>query len=276
AAVPPADAGPPPDPALRPGRADLLAAHGYNALALPTELVPFDLLTDSWAERADGFVAARTRLLAERPAPPELTAHDWLPMPEVVPTRSGRTAEELLCRCHPGPRGVVLHAAAFPTWLSTLADLGYEPVAVGIGRLDPETIEAFAAELTRRTPGSVSFVVVEAASNAAGGVPVEPAALRELRRVTAAHGVPLVLDASRVVDNAVQLAGPDGDPWTGVRDMLAVADTATLSLSKDFGVTAGGLVATRDPELAARLREHVARRGAEVDRATRMTLRAAL
>ncbi|MFG1935976.1 SDR family NAD(P)-dependent oxidoreductase [Micromonospora tulbaghiae] len=276
AAVPPADAGPPPDPALRPGRADLLAAHGYNALALPTELVPFDLLTDSWAERADGFVAARTRLLAERPAPPELTAHDWLPMPEVVPTRSGRAAEELLCRCHPGPRGVVLHAAAFPTWLSTLADLGYEPVAVGIGRLDPETIEAFAAELTRRAPGSVSFVVVEAASNAAGGVPVEPAALRELRRVTAAHGVPLVLDASRVVDNAVQLAGPGGDPWTVVRDMLAVADTATLSLSKDFGVTAGGLVATRDPELAARLREHVARRGAEVDRATRMTLRAAL
>ncbi|MEU8367268.1 SDR family NAD(P)-dependent oxidoreductase [Micromonospora tulbaghiae] len=276
AAAPPADAGPPPDPALRPGRADLLAAHGYNALALPTELVPFDLLTDSWAERADGFVAARTRLLAERPAPPELTAHDWLPMPEVVPTRSGRAAEELLCRCHPGPRGVVLHAAAFPTWLSTLADLGYEPVAVGIGRLDPETIEAFAAELTRRTPGSVSFVVVEAASNAAGGVPVEPAALRELRRVTAAHGVPLVLDASRVVDNAVRLAGPGGDPWTVVRDMLAVADTATLSLSKDFGVTAGGLVATRDPELAARLREHVARRGAEVDRATRMTLRAAL
>ncbi|WP_431874894.1 SDR family NAD(P)-dependent oxidoreductase [Micromonospora marina] len=275
-AAPPADAGPPPDPALRPGRTDLLAAHGYNALALPTELVPFDLLTDSWAERADSFVAARTRLLAERPAPPELTAHDWLPMPEVVPTRSGRTAEELLCRCHPGPRGVVLHAAAFPTWLSTLADLGYEPVAVGAGRLDPDTIAAFAVELTRRPAGSVSFVVVEAANNAAGGVPVAAGVLRELRRVTAAHGVPLVLDASRVVDNAVQLAGPGGDPWPVVRDMLAVADTATLSLSKDFGVTAGGLVATRDPELAARLREHVARRGSEVDRATRMTLRAAL
>ncbi|MBB5953773.1 acyl transferase domain-containing protein/pimeloyl-ACP methyl ester carboxylesterase/nucleoside-diphosphate-sugar epimerase/SAM-dependent methyltransferase [Saccharothrix tamanrassetensis] len=261
-AAPVKAAGSPPDPTTEPGRSAILAGHGYNPLTLAHDLVPVDLLTDSWAERADAFIARRMRDLAERPAAPKLTAHDWLPFAEVLPTRSGRSAEAMLCRSRPGRRGVVLHTAVFPTWLLALTDVGYEPVQVGDGRtLDP-------GDIARAVDDRTAFVVVEASNNAGGGYPIGLDELREVRRITRERGVDLVLDASRIVENAMFLAD-GGDPWPVVREMLALADTATFSLSKDFGVGAGGLLATNDEALAARLREDVARRGWEVDLATR-------
>ncbi|XVV00821.1 alpha/beta fold hydrolase [Actinosynnema sp. CA-248983] len=257
----------PGDPTSAQGRAAILAAHGFNALLLPTESVPVDLLTDSWAERADAFVARRARDLDDRPAP-ALTTHDWLPFGEVVPVRSGRAAEAMLCRNLPGRRGVVLHTSVFPTWLLALTDAGFEPVAVGDGRrLDPERV---AAAIDERT----SFVVVEASNNAGGGYPIGLDELRRLREITARRGVPLMLDASRVVENAVFL--DRDDPWSAVREMLSLVDTATFSLSKDFGVAAGGLLATDDQALADRLREDVRRRGWDVDLSTRNRIAAAV
>ncbi|MEU6153492.1 SDR family NAD(P)-dependent oxidoreductase [Actinosynnema sp. NPDC047251] len=255
------------DVATEAGRAAVLAAHGHNALTVPTGLVPVDLVTDSWAERAEDFVAERARQLAKLPTP-ELTSHDWLPFTDVLPTRSGRSAEAMLCRGFPGPRGNVPHAQAFPTWLLSLTDVGFEPKAVGDGRrLDPDAI---AAAIDDRT----SFVVVETSTNAGGGQPIGLAELREVRRITRERGVPLVLDATRIVENGVFLA-PD-DPWSAVRDLLSLADTATFSLSKDFGVAAGGLIATNDPELAARLHEDVRRRGWDVDLTARNQIAAAV
>ncbi|WP_434739716.1 SDR family NAD(P)-dependent oxidoreductase [Micromonospora sp. SH-82] len=258
-----------PDPTTVAGRTAILAAHGHNPLTVPDGLVPVDLVTDSWAERADPAVEARMRDLADRTDPPPLSGSDWLPFAEVVPTPSGRAAEALLCRCRPGRRGVVVHTSVFPTWMLAFTDVGFEPVSVGDGRrLDPAEV---AAALDDRT----SFVVVEAANNAGGGRPVGLDELREVRRITRARGVGLVLDASRILDNALLLTAGD-DPWPVVREMLDLVDTATLSLTKDFGVTAGGLLATNDRELAARLRDDLARRGAQVDRATRTRMAAAL
>ncbi|WP_308258573.1 SDR family NAD(P)-dependent oxidoreductase [Saccharothrix obliqua] len=249
------------------GRGAVLAGHGHNALTIPTELVPVDLLTDSWAERVDGFVAERARHLTGLPRP-DLGSHDWLPFTDVLPTRSGRSAEALVCRNFPGPRGTVVHTAVFPTWLLSLTDVGFEPVAVGDGRrLDPTAV-------ARAVDDRTSFVVVEASNNAGGGLPLGLDELAEVRRITRERGVPLVLDASRLLENALAL-DPD-DPWSAARQLLSSVDTATFSLSKDFGVAAGGLVATRDPELAARLHEDVRRRGWDVDRSTRDLIAAAV
>ncbi|GAA3485009.1 alpha/beta fold hydrolase [Streptomyces yanii] len=69
---------------------------------------------------------------------------------------------------------------------------------------------------------------------------------------------PLVIDATRIVENAFRVRsdeadGPDGDVWDAVRDLLATADVVTLSMPKDFGIDSGGLLATNLSELTDRL-----------------------
>ncbi|MGW0551020.1 SDR family NAD(P)-dependent oxidoreductase [Streptomyces altiplanensis] len=275
-------------PADGPERAARLAGAGYNPLALPRRDVGFDLVTDSWAELDDPLVAARARTLQERiereQEPADFEPPGWLPFAHALPTASGRSAEALLCRAWPGPRGTVVHNGLFPSWSMSLADAGFtarqvaaSPGALFAGDLDMTALGAVLAE----AGPEVSFVAVELSGNAAGGHPVSVAGLRAVRAAADAHGVPLVLDATRVLENAAHVVAHE-DAWRGadlwkVADaLLASASAATLSLSKDFGVASGGLVATGLPALADSLREHVGTRGHEVGLATRRLLARAL
>ncbi|HEU5110276.1 MAG TPA: alpha/beta fold hydrolase, partial [Micromonosporaceae bacterium] len=292
-APPPAPAPPPadvPTGAAGPAeRAAVLAAHGHNPLKVPGDAVPVDLITDSWAELDTPAIERRMRDLTDRaagqPDATELTGHDWLPFGCVVPTASGRSAEALLCRGWPGPRGVVLHNGLFPTWYLSLIDAGFEPVRLPDGPASPPfagdlDVAGLAAALAEH-PGRVSFVCVELSANAGGGHPVAPDNLRQVARTAAEHGVPLVLDGARAVENAVFATEHDpdkygNDPWRVLADLLGCADAVTLSLTKDFAVTSGGLLATRHSGLAERVRERVATYGREVGRAQRRLLAAAL
>ncbi|MEU3763404.1 aminotransferase class I/II-fold pyridoxal phosphate-dependent enzyme [Streptomyces albogriseolus] len=279
-------------PAVTPGepaRAARLAEAGYNPLALRASDVEFDLVTDSWAELDDPQVLARDRRLQELierdQAPADFAPPGWLPFPYALPTASGRAAEALLCRSWPGPRGTVVHNGLFPSWTLSLADAGFTLLPTPrapqgtafVGDLDPEGLRARLAEAGE----NVSFVAVELSGNADGGHPVSVANLRAVRAAADAHGVPLVLDATRIVENAAFVVAHEdawrgADLWKAVEALLATASAATLSLSKDFGVASGGLLATALPALADRLREHVAVRGAETGLAARRLLARAL
>src|SRR5690606_19928575 len=77
-------------------RAAVLARAGHNPVLLDHDRVEHDLLTDSWFERTDSFVTDRMAALAARVADPlrSTTAPpDWLPLPHVSWTASGRAAE---------------------------------------------------------------------------------------------------------------------------------------------------------------------------------------
>ncbi|WP_158677726.1 phosphopantetheine-binding protein, partial [Streptomyces sp. SPB074] len=120
---------PAPESASRRSR---LAAHGHNPARLPHLAVELDLLTDSWADRADPWQRARAGALAELADARGLLGEEpphvpWLPFPHRFFAASGRAAEERLCRAWPGPHGRVLHASAFPTWLGALAEHGFDP-----------------------------------------------------------------------------------------------------------------------------------------------------
>ncbi|MEU6445061.1 alpha/beta fold hydrolase [Streptomyces sp. NPDC047046] len=282
-------------PAVKPtpeaaSRLARLAAHGHNPARLPHLAVELDLLTDSWADRADPWQRARTAALAEQAdaagimgeEPPNLP---WLPFAHRFFAASGRAAEERLCRAWPGPRRRVLHASAFPTWLGTLAEQGFDPsLALPVTGEGP-----FAADLEltalkdalERHPEDVSFVLVEGATNAHGGAPLSLENLRGVAKLTRAHGVPLVLDATRLLDNALLISNarrdrPAGDPWEVLEEMLGLAEAVTFSLSKDFGIDGGGLIATSDERLAERLTERMLARGGEPGLPTRRLLSAAL
>ncbi|MEO3808343.1 SDR family NAD(P)-dependent oxidoreductase [Sphaerisporangium sp. B11E5] len=261
-------------------RADLLKAHGYNPIRVPADRIETDLVTDSWAELDSPCIRRRMRDLTDRaadlPDATELPPIDWLPFPLVVPTGSGRSAETLLCRSWPGRRGTVLHNGLFPTWYLSLVDAGFEPVRVP-GTEESGEIDIDALRAALREHRNVSFVCVEVSDNAAGGYPTSLANLREVKSTAAGHSAPLVIDGARVMENAIFVADENGrDEWDVVADIFRVADHATVSLSKDFGLTAGGLLATRDGAVAEAVRERVATLGRDAGLHDRKVIAAAL
>jgi acyl transferase domain-containing protein/tryptophanase/pimeloyl-ACP methyl ester carboxylesterase/acyl carrier protein/SAM-dependent methyltransferase len=267
------------------GRAAKLAASGYNPLLLAHSEVETDLLTDSWAELANTAITEREdRLRTLAALLPDFAAPAWLPFDHVIPMPSGRSAEALLGRCWPGRRGVVLHNGLFPTWIMTLLDNGFAPERLpvaGSGEFGGDIdITAFRDRLAANN-GGTAFTAVELSGNAGGGLPVSLGRLRAIQEAAAVHHVPLVLDATRLLENAACIAAREpgwqgADLWQVARELLSLADAVTFSLSKDFGVSFGGLVATSRPELATRIAEHTALRGQEVGLTARRMLGAAL
>ncbi|MCM2416763.1 alpha/beta fold hydrolase [Streptomyces sp. RKAG293] len=275
-----------------------LAAHGHNPIRIAHPRVDVDLLTDSWAERTDPWQRDRLRALADSASSgaadtvgAEAVGGDgatapWLPFAHAFLTASGRSAEALLCRAWPGRRGLVLHNELFPTWLYNLADEGFDPSTVlraggGTGPFTADLDTVALEETLERLGGKVSFVAVETAGNARGGAPLSLGNLRAVAARAAVHQVPLVLDATRLLDNAVLITahepGQSGrSPWDVAEEILALAGAVTFSLSKDFGVDAGGLVAVRDRELAVSLDEQLLRRGREPGLSARRSLAVAL
>ncbi|MEU8242628.1 SDR family NAD(P)-dependent oxidoreductase [Actinoplanes missouriensis] len=250
---------------------DRLAAHGHNPVLLDHADVEFDLLTDSWFERSDAFVTDRMTALAAAVADtgPDTGTPAWMPLPHLSFTSSGRAAELRLCRSWPGRRGVVLHNDVFPTWQFALAETGLRAVRLDGG--DP--LAGLAAALDEHGD-AVSFVCVELNTNAAGGTPIDLSALRAAARLLQERKVALVLDATRIVDNALAIGAED--PWRAVRELLDTADAVTFSLSKNFTVAFGGLVATRRPDLAARLAEDEQTYGRQLSRQQQALVSAAL
>jgi acyl transferase domain-containing protein/enoyl-CoA hydratase/carnithine racemase/pimeloyl-ACP methyl ester carboxylesterase/acyl carrier protein/NAD(P)-dependent dehydrogenase (short-subunit alcohol dehydrogenase family)/ubiquinone/menaquinone biosynthesis C-methylase UbiE len=232
----------------------------YDVLRLHDDAVPVDALTDSWAE------AAPDRL-------PDHNASDrvpdWLPMPTVVLTTSGRDAEDLLLRCWPEAAQTLHHTAAFPSWETALVDHGWPARRLPISDNGAVDTAIAAAEVR-----AGDIVLVELCTNALGGIAVDTATMAGLRKLANDAGATLVVDASRVVSNAHALT-PD-QLWPTVTALLECAEAVTMSLTKEFGVISGGLVATRPGSLADRLEARCARRGQPLGRPARLRLLAAL
>ena len=111
-------------------------------------------------------------------------------------------------------------------------------------------------------PGEVAYVRQEACLNMAGGQPFSIENLAAVRELTTRYGVPFILDATRIAENAVFVK--DREPAYAERslpDLIRLiadhADGAIFSSKKDHFVPIGGLVAVNDLELAQRLREQV-------------------
>ena len=128
---------------------------------------------------------------------------------------------------------------------------GFDPVEIGFTD-DHGTID-LARLATLLDEGDVAFVCLELDTNSVGGHPVTPKQLAKAQRLADDHDVLLVLDATRVVDNVLATTDDDADAavWDAVREALGAGDVVMLSLTKNFGITTGGLLATNDDELAA-------------------------
>ncbi|TDR44821.1 acyl transferase domain-containing protein [Tahibacter aquaticus] len=267
--------------ALPQPRARLLAEAGFNPLLLSAEQVEFDLKTDSWAQLKLPAIESRMQRLHARLqscTDAESSLREIFPFAHFVLADSGRSAEQALYRAWPN-KGKVLQNLLFPTNLYHQIDNDFDPKELpspvlfriesdeaGKGELDLAALDAALAG----DAAAIALVCIETCNNAAGGNPVSLQHLQQVKARLAPHAIPLLLDATRIVENARfqqrnDAAGAAQDLWQLVREMLACADVVVVSLAKDFGLGMGGLIATNDAALHRAARAAVEQAGSGLD-----------
>jgi tyrosine phenol-lyase len=255
-----------------------LAEAGYNTFLLRAEDVFVDLLTDSGTSALSQEQRAAMELGDEAYAGSrsffrlEAAVRELYGYRHLIPAHQGRGAEHLLARVLVSPGQLVPSNLYFTTSRvhAELAGAIWTDVSIPEAS-DPASdhpfkgnIDLIALERVLSSAGGerVAFVRQEACLNMAGGQPFSIANLRGVHELTAAHGVPFVLDATRIAENAlfVKRREPGYEDRTlasTVREMTDLSDGAVFSSKKDHYVPIGGLLALNDDAVAERARELV-------------------
>jgi tyrosine phenol-lyase len=262
----------------RPERERAIEAASYNTFLLRSEDVYIDLLTDSgnsamsdrqWAGMMLGDEAyAGSRNFYHL----ETAVRRYYGFPEVVPTHQGRGAEHIISKLlikagdHiPGNMYFtttrIHQELAGGTFHDVIIDEAHDPASehpfkgnVDLGKL---------AKLVGHVGAKrVPYIAIAATVNLAGGQPISLANLRAVRAFAAEHGIALILDATRAVENAyfIQQREPGNRDRTIdeiLLDLCSLADGATMSAKKDSLVNIGGWLGLRDADLAERARNLV-------------------
>jgi len=255
-------------------REKALKAAYYNTELISQEMVYVDLKTDSGVSALSvsqaNDVAGRGALEAHPEMTPE--AHAGLAslskqfqqifgFPYVVPVTQGRAAERIWTKIHMREGAVVPGNMLFPSTrfhiesnggkvIDVISDKAYDLFSEDPfkGNLDLKKLRKL---LKEHGPQRIPCVYVELCVNSSGGHPVSMGNLREIKRMIEPQGIPLFLDASRILENSYFIQGREKAYESRsiaeiVREICSYADGCTLSALKDFPVREGGFIATRD------------------------------
>ncbi|HEY3441686.1 MAG TPA: tyrosine phenol-lyase [Paludibaculum sp.] len=242
---------------------------GYNTFLLRSRDVYIDLLTDSGTSAMSDRQWAAMMLGDEAYAGSE----SFYRMEEavqrrygykhVIPTHQGRGAEHIISKLLIRPGDVVPGNMYFTTTRlhQELAGARFVDVIIGEAH-DPASLHPFKGDVDLakleqvlvENPGKVPYVSVAATVNMAGGQPISMANMRAVRELTARHGVRVILDATRIAENAFLIqereAGYEGRPIAEiVLEMCNLTDGCTMSAKKDPLANIGGFLALNDREL---------------------------
>ena len=251
-------------------RTRALAAAGYNTFLLKSEDVYIDLLTDSGTSAMSDWQWAGMMLGDEAYAGSrnfyhlEETVQQYYGYRHVVPTHQGRGAEHLLSTILVEPGDYVPGNMYFTTTRAhqelaggTFVDVvipeAHDPASEHPfkGNVDLAALEALIARVgAQRIP----YVCVAVTVNMAGGQPVSMANLRAVRELTQRHGIRIVLDATRAVENAYfiqqrETGFHDRKIAEILRELCSYSDACTMSGKKDALVNIGGWLAVNETEL---------------------------
>jgi tyrosine phenol-lyase len=246
---------------------------GWNTFLLRSDQVTIDLLTDSgtnamsdrqWAAMMLGdeaYAGSRNFYRLEE------TVRRIYGYEHVIPTHQGRGAEhivsEMLIREGDEVPGNMyftttrLHQElAGGQFVDVVVDEAHDPQSRNPfkGDVDLEKLE----KVIERAE-NVPYLSIAATVNMAGGQPISIANLRRVRELADEHGILVILDATRAIENAwfVKEREP-GYAERGVaeilREMCDLTDGCTMSAKKDSLVNIGGWIGLRDPDLAAQAR----------------------
>jgi len=144
------------------------------------------------------------------------------------------------------------------TFVDVIIDEAHDPYSDHPfkGNIDLDKLQAVIDE---HGPDRIPYISVETNVNMAGGQPMSMANLRAVFDLCRRHGILVMLDATRALENAWFIkqreAGfQDRSVASLLREICSYSDGATVSSKKDNLVNIGGFLALRDPELAQEAR----------------------
>ena len=262
----------------RPTRERALTEAGYNTFLLHSDDVYIDLLTDSgtsamsdrqWAGMLLGdeaYAGSRNYYHLEE------AVRRYYGYRFLVPTHQGRGAEHLISQTLIKPGDHVpgnmyftttrLHQElAGATFHDVIIDEAHDPTSLHPfkGDVDLAKVEALIAEVGAE---KIPYLSLAGTVNMAGGQPVSMANVRALRELCDRHGIRLLLDATRMVENALFIqereAGYADRPIAAILlEFCSYTDGAWMSAKKDNLVNIGGWLAINDETVFEELRNLV-------------------
>jgi tyrosine phenol-lyase len=254
-------------------RERIIAEAGYNTFLIRSRDVYIDLLTDSGTAAMSDRQWAGLMLGDEAYAGSENYYHLEAAVQRyygyrfLLPTHQGRGAENILSQLLIKPGDYIpgnmyftttrLHQeCAGGTFVDVIVDEAHDPSSehpfkgdVDIAKLDRVVREVGVAR--------VPYISLEGNVNMAGGQPFSMANLKELHAYCWKHGILIMLDATRTIENAFFIKerergyGAHSVPQI-LREICDLTDGATMSAKKDLLVNIGGFLACNDEELFKR------------------------
>jgi tyrosine phenol-lyase len=260
-------------------REQAIRAAGYNVSLLRSDEVYIDLYTDSgtnamsdrqWAAMMVGDEAYAGSASFYRLEDVVRACYGYR---YVIPTHQGRGAENILSRCLIRPGHHIPGNMYFTTtrthqelnggtFHDVIIDEAHDIEVIDHpfkGNVDLVALERLIHEVGA---DAIPYVSVAATVNMAGGQPISMTNLTELRELTSRHGIPVILDAARAVENAWFIKQREPGWRTRsvaeiLRQMCALTDGACMSAKKDSYANIGGWLAVNDPDLAEKARNLV-------------------
>jgi tyrosine phenol-lyase len=243
---------------------------GYNTFLLRSRDVYIDLLTDSgtsamsdrqWAGlmMGDEAYAGSENFYNLQGAIQEYYGYKYL-----VPTHQGRGAEHLMSQILIKPGDYVPGNMYFTTtrlhqemagghFVDVIVDEAHDPASPHPfkGNVDIAKLDRLVAEVGAN---HIPYISLEGCVNMAGGQPFSMANLKDLHDWCRQHDIPIMLDATRTIENAWFIRRREaGYADKSIREILReicdLTDGCTMSAKKDLLVNIGGFFACNDEEV---------------------------
>ena len=248
-------------------REKCLQAAGFNTFLLRSEDVYIDLLTDSGTNAMSDWQWAGMMMGDEAYAGSknyynlEAAVQQYYGYKYLVPTHQGRGAEHIISQILIKPGMYVpgnmyftttrLHQElAGGTFVDVIIDEAHDPANLHPfkGNVDLNKLEALVKKVGA---DKIPYITIGVTVNMAGGQPVSMANLKEVRAYCQKHGIRVVLDATRAVENAwfirTREKGFENTPLAAIlKEMCSYSDAATMSGKKDLLVNIGGFLALNE------------------------------
>ncbi len=250
-------------------RKKAIEAAGYNTFLLRSQDVYIDLLTDSGTSAMSDRQWSGMMLGDEAYAGStnfyhlEETVQDVYGYKYVIPTHQGRGAENILSKT------LIKKGDIIPGNMYFTTTRLHQELAGGIfhdiiideahdasdlhpfkGNVDLTKLEAL---VKKHGAKKIPYVCVAVTVNMAGGQPISMGNLKELRAYTKKHKIKIILDMTRIAENAYFIQQREaGYAKKSIREIVREicnhTDGATMSAKKDALVNIGGFLALNDPK----------------------------
>ena len=250
-------------------RKKAIAQAGYNTFLLKSEDVYIDLLTDSGTSAMSDRQWSGMMLGDEAYAGSanffrlEKVVQDVYGYKYVIPTHQGRGAENILSKVLIKKGDIIPGNMYFTTTRlhQELAGGTFHDVIIDEahdatnhhpfkGNIDLNKLDTLVKKYGAK---KIPYVCVAVTVNMAGGQPVSMKNLKELRVYTHKHRIKIILDMTRIAENAYFIQQREEGYArktikTIVKEICSYTDGATMSAKKDALVNIGGFLALNDQQ----------------------------